>query len=1040
MGKALMGEIMAYEENNKREFDYELFKNPGSEYRGLPFWSWNCRPDKRTIDEQLAIFKEMGFGGVVIHPRDGLDTEYLGEEFMEMIAHAVRKCREMNLICWLYDDDRFPSGAADGFVTKNPNYRARQLRLTRKPLGEGYCRCKKEFEAAIENGEIPRGYYCAAYSVKTENGYLADYRRLNGSDELAEAVDLGERVFFAYVELQEESEWFQGQTYVDTMNPKAVDEFISVTHERYKSKLGELFGTAASAIFTDEPRIGTQGTISYAESDEDVFVPYTDYFAERFGEKYGFDPLDIIPEYIWDRADGDMRGRYIYREMTKECFSEVFMDKICNWCHDNGILMTGHILGEEKLQSQTATVGDAMRTYKNMDIPGVDILIDGREFSTVKQAASVAAQYGRGGVMSELYGVTNWDCTFKTYKLQGDWQAALGISVRIPHLSHMSLFGEAKRDWPASIFYQSPWYGQFPYIENHFSRLNTALTLGKRITRIAVVHPVESMWIKSGNDDVSGDIRIRLERQFKELTELLLYNTLDFDFLSESLLTEQKIEYRNGKIAVGEAEYETIVVPGLITMRSSTADILESFKNNGGKVIFVGDVPALINGSPSGKAEKLARECICIPNEKGSIIGELERLRDVKIVKEDGEPSDNLFYHLRRHDSDMWLFICHVNQGERLSPERYTVKIKGEYYIALYDSATGERYGVTQCIENGYTEFEWCCYGEDSVLLKLSGRPFDYPPYKPMINFKTVKKIKTVNGRRTEPNVVLLDYADHSLCGGEPQGGDEILRLDNKIRRTLGFKERTGMDRQPWATEVSDGKRVVLVYDIYSETDTPVRLALEAPEEWDIYLNGEKADNTAVDRYVDKDIKVVNLPNIKNGKNELRAERMYNEKTMLENMYLLGDFNVRLEGRKSIIEGQKNIDEPGDITQQGMPFYTGNIEYVFELNIEEEGEYFAHIPEFKSPVAEVWVDGEWKGLIAYAPHRLSMGRLDAGRHEVKIVMYGNRFNGFGMLHNANKNYVWYGNGSYRTTGEEWTYDYMLRSIGIMSDIEIEKTE
>ena len=57
--------------------------------------------------------------------------------------------------------------------------------------------------------------------------------------------------------------------------------------------------------------------------------------------------------------------------------------------------------------------------------------------------------------MSEEYGVTNWSLIFVSFKFQGDWQAALGITLRVPHLSMMSMEGEAKRDFPASIFYQA---------------------------------------------------------------------------------------------------------------------------------------------------------------------------------------------------------------------------------------------------------------------------------------------------------------------------------------------------------------------------------------------------------------------------------------------------------------------------------------------------------------------------------------------------------------------------------------------------------
>ncbi|MBQ5748762.1 MAG: hypothetical protein IIV87_01260, partial [Oscillospiraceae bacterium] len=48
----------------------------------------------------------------------------------------------------------------------------------------------------------------------------------------------------------------------------------------------------------------------------------------------------------------------------------------------------------------------------------------------------------------------------------------------------------AKRDYPASINYQSPWYREYSYIENHFARVNTALTRGTPIVKIGVIHPV----------------------------------------------------------------------------------------------------------------------------------------------------------------------------------------------------------------------------------------------------------------------------------------------------------------------------------------------------------------------------------------------------------------------------------------------------------------------------------------------------------------------------------------------------------------------
>jgi hypothetical protein len=52
----------------------------------------------------------------------------------------------------------------------------------------------------------------------------------------------------------------------------------------------------------------------------------------------------------------------------------------------NSIALTGHIMREPTLRSQTSSLGEAMRCYRNMSLPGIDILCDRREYTTAKQA------------------------------------------------------------------------------------------------------------------------------------------------------------------------------------------------------------------------------------------------------------------------------------------------------------------------------------------------------------------------------------------------------------------------------------------------------------------------------------------------------------------------------------------------------------------------------------------------------------------------------------------------------------------------------
>lgn len=1058
---------MLFKKNCSQELDNSLFQTPTAEYRGIPFWSWNCQVTKELIDSQLVIFKQMGFGGVDIHPRSGMDTVYLSEEYLELVKYTVQRCKELGLACWLYDEDRFPSGCAGGIVTRNYRLRGRFLLLTeRKPsASEGFCESREEFEAAIDAGTKPAGYYATAYGLLFEEGYLKSYRRLETEEELFAALQIGEKVRYAYVKVMEEEAWFEDQAYVDTMNPDAIDEFIRVTHEAYYRYVGESFGMVVPAIFTDEPRLGKHGQIKCASSEDDVALPYTDYFAEQMQRQYGIDPLDIVPEYVWDLADGEFSvNRYYYRDMAAECFVSVFMDRLGKWCEEHNIALTGHVLSEETLGSQAFALGDCMRCYRRMEIPGIDILVDRREFATAKQAVSVAKQNGKEGIVSELYGVTHWDCDFKTFKLQGDWQAALGVTVRVPHLSHMSLQGEAKRDWPGSIFFHAPWYEEYPYIEDYFARLNTALTRGTAVTNIGVLHPIESVWMYMGPDNQTADIRKEMDEDFANIITWLLYGTLDFDFLSEALLPQQCQGFMDApgrKLAVGAMNYSAVLVPNMVTIRSTTLDILEAFYKKGGKIVFMGRIPELVDGRRSDRAYRLAEKCTCIGKDRGELFAALEAEREVEIRNTDGLRSDNLFYQMRQDNNCKWLFVCHVERKEQHISviEKYTVTIKGKYTVTQYNAQTGEIYAVKSRLEGENTVIECGMYAEDSVLYRLYPVNSDKECRKEDIkkdgkaalaskkaaidtpkHFKTIEYLtQPYSYHRAEKNAVLLDYAQYCVDNGPIQKREEILRLDNKIREQLGFVIRKDRMNQPYHLEEKETHTVTLFYHFKSKINTPAHLALEAPENCRVWLNGTEADREVVGYYVDPSISVITLPNLQVGDNELMVQVAYHQKTNLENIYVLGDFDVNLNGTKAEVAAKRDTLSVGDIVLQGMPFYTGNLEYKFHFTIEdEEAEYYVHIPHFKAPLLSGCVDDGEKVLIAYAPHRGKLGKLKKGTHELKICVYGNRFNGFGTLHNANDDFVWYGPDSFRTQGDDWTDCYRVRPVGLMSTVEIQK--
>ena len=1030
---------MLYPKSTEPRLSEALFKNPGSEYRGTPFWAWNCALDKDELLWQLEVLKKMGLGGAHMHVRTGMATPYLSDEHMDLIGACVEKCRQENMLAWLYDEDRWPSGAAGGLVTRDVQYRARHLLFTTRPYTHRD-NAGENLEMSGKTGRSESGHLLACYDVQLdENGCLIGERRIGEHDAATG------RKWYAYVETDLPNPWYNNQTYANTLDKATIQRFIDVTYERYLKAVGDDFGGVVPAIFTDEPQFSRKSTLGFAGEEKDVVLPWSDDVPETFRAAYGEEILDRLPELLWE-LPGEQRSliRYHYHDHIAERFASAFADQCGKWCGEHNLMLTGHMMEEPTLESQTAALGEAMRSYRSFQLPGIDMLCARFEFTTAKQAQSAAHQYGRPGVLSELYGVTGWDFDFRGHKLHGDWQAALGVTVRVQHLSWVSMKGEAKRDYPASISYQSPWWQDYSYVEDHFARVSAALTRGMPMVRVGVIHPVESYWLHWGPADQTHGVRQQMDDHFEDLTRWLLLGGIDFDFISESLLPEQ-CPTGSAPLKVGEMAYDAIIVPGCETLRATTLERLEAFRASGGQLIFLGKAPTLTDAVPSDRGRALYDRSEQIDFSQEAVLESLKNVRTLDIRNANGSRTTNLLHQLRRDGDGLWLFIAHgCEPANKDIPHRQDVRItvRGEYAVQVYDTQTGEIRPACFRAENGRTVIRASLYEYDSLLLRLdeSAQTASAPSEAAAVKYRALTVPELVDYALDEPDAYVLDVAEFALDDGEYHPAQELLRADNMLRAELGWPSRQGAVAQPWTVvEEKTAHTVRLRFTIEcAEAFDGVKLALEDAELAKLTLNGQPVEGSVDGWFVDKCIGTIPLPGLAQGTNALVVELPFGRRTNVEWCYLLGDFGVTLAGtHRELVRRPLRLGF-GDITRQNLPHYTGNISYEIPVTTRG-GRLRVTAPHYTGAAIRVALDGEQHGYIVYPPYELELD-APAGAHKLTLTVLGNRNNAFGPLHRADITNSWIGPDAWRTTGATWTDAYWVTPLGLRTPPRIEEDE
>lgn len=614
----------------------ENFLKPNNEYSPMPFWFWNDKLENEKIINQIHEMHEKGVMGFVIHPRIGIPKKikYLSDKFIGFVKCAVQEAAKLGMKVILYDEAMYPSGSAHGMVVKrNPDFASRGLKVIESETGKPPT--LEECEEII----------CALTVLK-----ISDRQIDPSSVEILEKVPISkDRTALFFVEGYTnghirgihfgEDDWERDPPKsADLLNPKAVQAFISLTHERYFSVLSEYFGNTIIGIFTDEPSI--MGRVGNRN-----MKPWTAGFLHNFINS-GNEITDLPA--LWYNM-GERTGKIIknYSNALNRLLIQSYYKPIYNWCGKHEISIMGH-----------PAEPDDISLLKYFHIPGQDFIfryvspeeekaLMGRQSTQAKCSSDSARHLGLRRNLNECFACcgkngVEWSFNADDMKWIMDWLFIRGVNMLVPHAFYYSVRGKRRYgERPPDVGPNNIWWKHYNIISDYIKRMSYMMTDSINTAKTAVLCE-------------NGYLPYTITRHLYQ--NQIEFNYLDIDLLSRCSISDESI-------CIGNQKYNSLVVESA----SLLCDAVYEFAKYGGKVIVYNPEDSV-----------LGKEFISI-NKPESVINHLEKELVILPFNKDLRMS-----HIIKDNIHFYVF---VNEGE--SEIKGRIILYSSENIEVWDAWTG---------------------------------------------------------------------------------------------------------------------------------------------------------------------------------------------------------------------------------------------------------------------------------------------------------------------------------------------------------------
>lgn len=472
-----------------------MWKDPGHTFTPMPFWFWNDRLDKDELVRQIDEFHKKGVDGFIIHPRMGLETEYLSDEYLDMVETCLEAAERRRMMVVLYDEAMYPSGSAHGMVAaEDKRFAARALTARRtsetseedEVLYRLFIKLDKDGRLEDVSLDQPMLKQEDTDNV-TDTAEVAQTAPVGGAEALRSVhrkrTAVPDTSYVSYdfvldytggtirgVSPDEDDGMPNAPLAADLLNPYAVQLFTSLTHDRYYERLSRFFGKTVIGFFTDEPSLtgrcaDCKGKISWTyDLLEELF--------ECGGELFDLAALlfPVKEKRIQRNAER------IYQKTIRHRLNEAYYGTLAAWCREHNVALMGH--------PAASTDCDALARF---DVPGQDLVwrmvTEGTELTSpdsvmAKLAADSARHSGASRNSNECFGMCGeegnpWNFTPDNMMWYLNFLFARGCNMIIPHAYYYSLRTPLRsNERPPDVGMNSIWWKDQRRISSYIKRMS----------------------------------------------------------------------------------------------------------------------------------------------------------------------------------------------------------------------------------------------------------------------------------------------------------------------------------------------------------------------------------------------------------------------------------------------------------------------------------------------------------------------------------------------------------------------------------------